>query len=183
MSGYGLYPFHSGRLARRKEVAMSAQPIDALPGIHDFDFIHGRWIVANRRLTQCGVGSDDWDEFPSTAYSEPRLGGLANIEQVDCPARGWTGMALRAFDIPAGEWAIYWVSSRDGVMQPPVRGRFSADGCVLERPDTCDGRPIIARYIWSDIRPDSARWSQQFSWDDGRTWETNWVMDFTRAAA
>lgn len=162
---------------------MSAEPVDALPEIHDFDFIHGRWTIANRRLKQWGVGADDWDEYPSTSNCEPRLGGLANIEQIDCPARGWTGMAVRSFDIAAREWAIYWVSSADGALQSPVRGRFNADGCVLEGADTHNDRAIVARYIWSDIRPDSARWTQAFSYDNGATWETNWVMDFTRAAA
>ncbi|MGZ9113470.1 MAG: DUF1579 domain-containing protein [Brevundimonas sp.] len=162
---------------------MSAEPVETLPEIRDFDFIHGRWTVANRRLKQWGVGSDDWDEFPSTSNCEPRLGGLANIEQIDCPARGWTGMAVRSFDIRDREWAIYWISSQNGVLQPPVRGRFHADGCVLEGADTHQGRPIIARYTWSDIQADSARWSQQFSYDGGRTWETNWLMEFTRATA
>jgi hypothetical protein len=162
---------------------MSADPIDALPEIHDFDFIHGRWNVANRKLKVRGEASADWDEFPSTGWCEPRLGGLANVEQIDCPARGWTGMAVRSFDIPAREWVIHWISSANGVLQPPVRGRFHADGCVLEGPDSDGGRPVIARYIWSDITPDSARWTQAFSYDGGATWETNWVMEFTRAAA
>lgn len=159
---------------------MSAEPIETPAGIHDFDFIHGRWSIANHRLKDPGVGSDDWDEFPSTSWCEPRLGGLANIEQIDCPARGWTGMTVRSFDIAAGEWAIYWVSSRNGLLQPPVRGRFNADGGVLEGPDAHGGRPIIARYIWSDIQADSARWTQAFSFDGGATWEVNWVMDFAR---
>ncbi len=160
---------------------MSADPVDALPEIHDFDFIHGRWTVEHRRLKTRGVGADDWDRFASTSYCEPRLGGLANIEEVDCPARGWTGMAVRSFDIPAREWTIYWVSSTDGVLQPPVRGRFHDDGCVLEGADMDGDRPIIARYIWSDIDADRARWTQAFSYNGGATWETNWVMDFTRA--
>lgn len=159
---------------------MSAQALEAPPEVHDFDFIHGRWTVLNRRLKALGVGSDDWDEFPSTAWCEPRLNGLANVEQIDCPARGWTGMAVRSFDISAREWVIYWISSQNGVLQPPVRGRFDATGCTLEGPDQYDGRPIVARYIWSDITPDSARWTQRFSFDDGATWETNWVMDFRR---
>ena len=162
---------------------MSADPVDTLPEIHDFDFIHGRWTVEHRRLKTRGVGADDWDRFPSTAYCEPRLGGLANIEQLDCPARGWSGMAVRIFDAVAREWAIYWVNNTSGVLQPPVRGRFQADGCVLEGADTDGERPILARYIWSDIKADSARWTQAFSYDDGATWEINWVMDFTRAAA
>jgi hypothetical protein len=179
MSGYKGYAF---RLNRGEE-AMSAQPVDALPEIHDFDFIHGRWTVAHRRLKRRGVGSDDWDEFRATATCEPRLGGMANVEEMDCPERGWMGMAVRSFDLTAREWSIWWISDRDGRLGAPVRGRFNADGCVLEGPDADDGRPVIARYIWSDIEADSARWSQQFSYDDGRTWETNWVMDFARAAA
>ncbi|MBW8303389.1 MAG: DUF1579 domain-containing protein [Brevundimonas sp.] len=162
---------------------MSADPIDALPEIHDFDFIHGHWTVQHSRLKTRGVGADDWDLFASTSYCEPRLGGLANVEEVDCPARGWTGMALRTLDVETREWSVYWINSLTGRLQPPVRGRFNADGCVLEGPDSDDGRPIIARYIWSDIRPDGARWTQTFSYDDGATWETNWVMDFTRVAA
>ena len=151
--------------------------------IRDFDFIHGRWTVEHRRLKARGVGANDWDCFPSTSYCEPRLGGLANVEEVDCPARGWTGLALRIFDIGAQEWTVRWVNSTNGVLQPPVRGRFDADGCVLEGPDSDEGRPIIARYIWSDITPATARWTQAFSYDDGATWEINWVMDFTRAEA
>jgi hypothetical protein len=27
-----------------------------------------------------------------------------------------------------------------------------------------------------------ARWEQAFSEDGGRTWETNWIMDYTRIA-
>ena len=162
---------------------MSAEPIDSLPEIHDFDFIHGRWTVANRRLKAWGVGSDDWDEYPSTSNCEPRLDGLANVEQIDCPARGWTGMAVRSFDIPAREWVIHWISSLNGVLQPPVRGRFGADGFTLEGPDLYNGRPVIARYIWSDITPDSPPWTQRLSFDDGRSWGANWVMDSTRADA
>ena len=36
------------------------------------------------------------------------------------------------------------------------------------------------RYVWLNIPPKSARMEQAFSADDGATWETNWIMDFTR---
>jgi hypothetical protein len=151
--------------------------------VRDFDFIHGRWTIANRRLKTRGVGADDWDVFASASTCEPRLDGLANIEEVSCPERGWSGMAVRAFDLEARHWSIWWVGSLDGKLQPPVTGRFDHHGCVLQGPDMDGDRPIVARFTWSDITPVGARWSQAFSYDDGATWETNWVMDFTREAA
>jgi hypothetical protein len=36
--------------------------------------------------------------------------------------------------------------------------------------------------MWDKIDRDHARWQQAFSYDD-RTWETNWVAEFTRADA
>jgi hypothetical protein len=34
---------------------------------------------------------------------------------------------------------------------------------------------------WTSAGPDAARWEQAFSADGGKTWETNWIMDFTRS--
>lgn len=39
----------------------------------------------------------------------------------------------------------------------------------------------MVRFIWSDITLNSSRWQQAFSEDAGKSWETNWVMDFKRA--
>ena len=91
-------------------------------------------------------------------------------------------MSLRSFDLELGLWSIWWISSANGQLQPLATGGFRDGGCVLEGPDTDGDRAILARYIWSDIRPGSARWTRAFSYDDGATWETNWVMDFTRIA-
>jgi len=42
---------------------------------------------------------------------------------------------------------------------------------------------VRTRYTWSQITPTSARWEQAYSYDAGATWDTNWIMTFTRAAA
>ena len=162
---------------------MTALPVESsATTVHDFDFLFGRWTVSHRRLTTRAIDGQDWDAFEGTAWTEPRMGGISNVEQHDCPARGWRGVALRTFDLTTGEWSIYWISDRDGRLSPPVVGRFHAHGCRLEGPDTDDGRPIVARYEWSRIHSGAPRWEQHFSYDDGQTWELNWVMDFARAA-
>jgi len=162
---------------------MSASPIRSSPPVRDFDFLFGHWTVTHRRLKVRGVGADDWDVFTGTAFTEPRMGGLVNIEQHDCPERGWRGVALRTLDPATGLWSIHWISDRDGRLSPPVVGGFQAGGCRLEGPDADDGRPIIARFDWSHIDTPTPRWTQSFSYDDGATWEANWVMDFARIEA
>ena len=42
---------------------------------------------------------------------------------------------------------------------------------------------ILVRFQWSSLDPDRARWEQAFSADAGRSWETNWIMEFRRAPA
>ena len=43
-----------------------------------------------------------------------------------------------------------------------------------------EGQAVYARFIWSDITATACRWEQALSADGGQTWETNWIMDFTR---
>ena len=41
---------------------------------------------------------------------------------------------------------------------------------------------IFNRFIWTVEAPGSCRWEQAYSADGGKTWETNWIMEFTRQA-
>ena len=155
----------------------------------DFDFLTGSWDVSHRRLVERWVGSDDWDCFDGTSWCEPRLDGIANVEQVDCPTRGFSGLTLRLFDRATEQWSISWVNSGAGRLEPPVVGGFGSSGDGLERrvgifegDDTDAGRPIRVRFVWTVIDADHAHWEQAFS-TDGDEWETNWSMDFTRRAS
>src|SRR5512134_2067561 len=107
--------------------------------VHDFDFLIGRWHVHNRRLTTRLRGASDWREFDAT-HSGIRtfLGGLANVDQMDFPTEGFSGMSVRSFDLAQRRWAIYWISSDSGVLFPPVFGGFEGGGGTFVGRDVDD---------------------------------------------
>jgi hypothetical protein len=146
----------------------------------DFDFLVGRWNVANRRLEQRLAGSDNWTEFPATAEIRSLFDGAANIDEITF-SDGTKGLTLRLYDLVTEEWSLYWAISNTGRLYPPVIGTFHDGRGEFYGDDTSDGQPVRVRFIWSEITANSARWEQAFSADAGKTWETNWIMTLTRA--
>ncbi|MDK2125347.1 hypothetical protein [Parachitinimonas caeni] len=153
-------------------------------GRHDFDFLQGHWRVDNQRLRQRLQGSHDWETFTAFQTNQALPGGIGNFD--DFVANSWRpdylGMSLRLFNPQTGLWSIYWLDNLSGgltpagILQPPVVGRFENGVGIFEGEDTLDGRPILVRYRWSDLTPDSARWEQAMSDDAGNHWEVNWRM-------
>jgi len=153
-------------------------------GVHDFDFFAGRWRVHHRRLRQRLARSQDWVEFEGTTAMHTLLGGRGNVDDnvLELPGDPYRAVTLRTFDAATGEWSIWWVDGRSprGPLDPPLRGRFENGVGVFYADDTFDGRPIRVRFIWSRITPTSCHWEQAYSPDGGKSWETNWEMDFAR---
>ena len=148
----------------------------------DFDFWHGTWNVSNRRLKRRLAGSDDWEEFDATATARPLLDGWGNEDEFRTDHDGgFVGMSFRFFDPVTKLWSIYWADGcRSGALDPPLFGSFDGDEGVFLGEDVFRGRPILVRFVWSGVTTATPRWEQAFSDDGGMSWETNWVMDFTR---
>jgi hypothetical protein len=160
------------------------QPRTAEPSARDFDFWMGRWNVKNRRLRERLAGSEEWEEFESTSVARPILDGLGNEDEFRTDHHGgFAGMSFRFFDPAKRRWSIYWADSRrSGELDPPVYGTIAGDTGVFVGRDVFEGRPILVRFIWSGITTPTPRWEQAFSDDEGKSWETNWIMEFARAA-
>ena len=113
----------------------------------------------------------------------PYLNGLATVDELYMPTKHASGLTLRTFDVAKRQWWIYWVSSSTGRLDPaPVVGGFRGAHGEFYAADEDGHRPIKVRFTWDKLDRDHARWQQAFSYD-GRTWETNWIADFTRADA
>lgn len=152
---------------------------------HDWDWLVGSWKVRHRRLKGRLVGSTEWEVFPGTCTMWVTLGGLGNVDDnvLEIPSGAYRAVGVRAFDPKTGRWGIWWLDGRYADrIDPPVYGGFKDGVGTFTGEDVLDGKPIVVRFQWSKITKTSARWEQAFSPDAGRTWETNWEMDFTRAA-
>ncbi|WP_371497874.1 hypothetical protein OG871_18135 [Kitasatospora sp. NBC_00374] len=148
--------------------------------MNDFDFLVGTWDVTNRRLADFLDGASGWEEFPAVTRASRHFGGGASFDEIEFPTRGFAGLTVRLYDREREEWSLYWSSSTTGTLFPPVVGRFTGGRGEFHGDDTYAGRPIRARFVWSGVTEDSARWEQAFSTDGGATWLTNWIMELSR---
>ena len=147
--------------------------------LHDFDFLDGEWVVQNRFLRSRLNGDHVWEEFLGRSRVELRMGSLVNVDEIDFPTRGFTGMTVRLFDVQERRWSIYWTDTRRAVLGPPVCGGFDGPRGLFFGDDVEGGRTVKVRFIWERRPGERAHWEQAFSLD-GASWETNWVMDFSR---
>jgi hypothetical protein len=63
---------------------------------------------------------------------------------------------------------------------PATVGSFEGDRGEFYDQEGYNGRNILVRFIWTVTAPDAPQWEQAFSVDGGKTWETNWIVNFTR---
>ena len=132
----------------------------------------------NERLVERLKGCTEWETFEARCQARLLPGGLGNMDEFTTDHwPGFTGMSVRIYDRQRRTWRIYWASNRIGAFVPPVVGAFADGVGIFQGRDELDGRPVVVRFRWSEITPASAHWEQDFSPDEGRTWEKNWVMD------
>jgi hypothetical protein len=151
-----------------------------LPRVTGFDFLVGDWTVRNLRLRRPLSGETEWYETMASATSWTLHNGAISIDEMWFAQDGFAGCSIRLYDPTSGRWTIHWVNSRTGELQAPVVGRWDGAEFTAEGPDDYHGCAITAKYIWTDITPEAATWAQDFSIDDGRTWERNWIMQWQR---
>ncbi len=150
---------------------------------HAFDFEFGSWRAHIRRLLHPLTGSTNWVEYEGSSIVRRVWDGRANLGELDVASGSGRieGISLRLYNPQSHQWNVSWANSKDGNLTAPLIGQFKGGRGEFYNADTLDGKPIFARFIFSDITPTSFRIEQAFSADGGKSWETNWVSTFTRS--
>ncbi|MGC1546993.1 MAG: hypothetical protein WA777_00540 [Rhodanobacter sp.] len=150
---------------------------------HDFDFNFGTWKTHVSRLVHPLTGSTTWTEYNGDSVVRKVWAGRASLFELEIegPAGHIEGVGLRLYNPQSHQWNLNWTNSSIGMLDGAMIGEFKDGRGEFYGLDTLNGRSILVRNGFSDITPNSSRFEQAFSADGGKTWETNWIMTFTRA--
>lgn len=160
----------------------SQQDPSARDGQHDFDWEIGTWKVHVSRLLNPLTGSKSWIEMDGTIRARKVWDGRANLAEVEL--EGPTGhiefLALRLYNPQSRQWSISFATSGVGTLSVPLMGEFKDGRGEFYDQEPHKGRTILVRFVFTTISPDSGRSEQSFSDDGGKTWEVNWINNYTR---
>jgi len=151
-------------------------------GQHDFDFEFGRWKVHIRRLLHPLTGPEEWTDLEGTSVVRKVWEGRANLGELEVsgPTTRIEGLSLRLYNPQSRQWSIYWANSREGSLGTPMTGGFGNGRGEFFDQESFQGVAIYVRFVFSDIAATSFRLEQAFSADGGKTWEPNWIANFSR---
>lgn len=149
---------------------------------HDFDWELGDWRVRLRRLLHPLTGSKSWVEFEGTAHVRRVWNGRANLLELELngPAGHIEGLSLRLYHPQSEQWSVYFATSDDGTLGTPMAGQFQNGRGEFSDRELFRGKMIDLHFVFSHITEKSFHGEQSFSPDRGKSWETNWIEDFTR---
>jgi len=151
--------------------AAAATPERACAGAEakQFDFWLGEWDLT-------------WENGRGTNTITRALDGCVIMENFNggtsMPLRG---MSLSVWSNATGAWQQTWVDNEGGYLD--FSGGLQKDGrMILERKGKVEGKEVLQRMIWHDIRPSSLVWNWERSEDGGVAWKVVWRIAYRRRA-
>lgn len=162
-----------------------------MSGANDFDFWLHTWNVVNKRRKARSLYDNpeanqtaDWEEFAGVAgmgtkYCDGRV--LIDHYEGQYPdGRMTKGLNIRTFDPTTQEWSLVWLDNYQPADFTPLVGKFEDGVGRFSQVIHLQGKSVNIRYILDNFTENSLRWQQAFSMDGGETWDTNWIMEFTK---
>lgn len=147
---------------------------------NDFDFLLGQWKVMNFRLKRWLKNCREWEEFESF-HEERRLTsgpGTVALHQYIKDQVPYERSVLRSYNEKFDFWKIDRLDERTSLVMNPLTGTFWENKGSFISHGYVGLRDVLVHVEWTKICKTFASWEQALSKDGGKTWETNWVMEF-----
>jgi hypothetical protein len=159
-----------------------AEQAQARDGAHDFDFNIGVWHTHIRRVLDPFSASSDVIELNGTVTIRPVWGGRARLEEIeaDGPKGHWEGLSVFLYNPQSHQWSQSFLNSKNAVLSGGLVGEFHDGRGELYAHDTFHDKSIFVRGVWSEITPNSHRYTESYSNDGGKTWFTSFDAHKTR---
>jgi uncharacterized protein DUF1579 len=151
-------------------------------GAHDFDFNIGTWRTHIKTLQHPLSGSATWEEMTGTVTVRKIWGGKASMEEIEADGKDghFEGMTLFLYNPQSHQWSQSFADSSNGTIEESSVGEFKDGRGELISQEPYNGRTVLVRTVWSDIKPNSHHFEQSFSDDNGKTWQPNFEASLTR---
>jgi len=140
------------------------------PQHHEMDFWLGDWEA---HYAQNGVQAQSHNRITRT------LGGCVIQEEfMGAPGIPLEGRSWSVYDRVAGRWKQTWVDNTGAYLD--FVGSVEDGNRVFARQFVRQGKTIMQRMVFRDVKPDAFKWLWQGSADGGATWTTAWEIDYRR---
>ena len=149
---------------------------------NDFDFLLGGWKVLNTRLSQWLCECTEWTEFESFHEERKLSSGQGNVafHQYVMGRVLYERNVLRSYNEKLDFWKIDRLDAMTNLIVSPLQGTFWRNKGSFLSTGQLNGQHVIVWVEWTRIGDTYACWEQALSGDKGKSWETNWVMEFFR---
>ena len=149
---------------------------------NDFDFLIGQWRVVNSRLRHWLCDSTDWFEFESVHTEKKLASGLGTFAMHEYLLEGsaFARSVLRQYSPSDQFWKICRMDAMSPVKFSELIGSFWAGKGRFLSKGIFKDQDVLVWVEWTKVCETFVCWEQALSGDNGKTWETNWVMEFYR---
>ena len=151
-------------------------------GSRDMDFNFGTWHTEISRYPDPIGKPDETVHLAGTVTVKPVWNGKAEMEEIeaDGPDGHWEGGTLFLYDPQAHQWSQNFVDVSVGRFEPPTIGEYRDGNIEYYSQENFQGRATLIRGTWSDIKPDSHSYEEDYSNDGARTWHPAFIAHLTR---
>ena len=136
-----------------------------------FDFWLGAWDVSWPASPHGSAGF-------GRANVQKILAGCVVQENLSADPLPLRAMSVSSYIPESGEWKQVWADNEGHYRD--VAGESKNGEIILSRQSEVNGKKVLQRAVWKNIKPMELDFSWEQSHDGGQTWQVLWPMHYTR---